>query len=139
MKTATVTGPLERIVGRLRACAECEQAPLGPLLTDAANEIERLMEALRAAEHRILFGDWPSSYGYEAMRGAMASMPQQFTAAELREAERGMNAWNAMTKTQRATALEAAKTACPAEAMRNLGYRLPPNARLSGHGPKEPK
>ena len=35
---------------RLRACAECEQAPLGPLLTDAADEIERLRKDADAAE-----------------------------------------------------------------------------------------
>lgn len=30
------------LVERLRACCECEQAPLGPLLGEAADEIERL-------------------------------------------------------------------------------------------------
>lgn len=34
------------LMTRLRSCAECEQAPLGPLLTDAADEIERLRVAL---------------------------------------------------------------------------------------------
>lgn len=58
-------------------------------------------------------------------RNRLRGIVWQFTAAELREAERAMNAWNAMTKAQRATALEAAKTACPAEAMRNLGFKLP--------------
>lgn len=50
---------------------------------------------------------------------------KKLSPAERIEAERGMRAWNAMTKPQRAAALEAAKTACPAEAMRSFGFHSP--------------
>jgi hypothetical protein len=41
------------IVERLRSCCECEQAPLGPLLGEAADEIERLRAAVQAGRDVI--------------------------------------------------------------------------------------
>lgn len=38
------------ILVRLDACAECEQAPLAPLLSDAATEIRKLRSALAAVD-----------------------------------------------------------------------------------------
>lgn len=37
------------ILTRLDACAECEQAPLAPLLADAAAEIRKLRELVKQA------------------------------------------------------------------------------------------
>lgn len=49
------------LLTRLDACAECEQAPLAPLLTDAAAEIRRLQlkrgRELHELVERVLLGD----------------------------------------------------------------------------------
>src|SRR5690606_6567107 len=41
-----MTSEQKDVVERLLACAECEQAPLGPLLHDAADELTRLRAEL---------------------------------------------------------------------------------------------
>lgn len=41
---------------------------------------------------------------------------------------RAMEAWNAMTDAERAAALDAAKTAMPAQAMRHMGWDIPESA-----------
>lgn len=55
---------------------------------------------------------------------------RNLTAAELAETQRAIAAWNAMTEAQRAAALQAAGSACPADAMRNLGYRHPTRTEM---------
>jgi hypothetical protein len=47
------------------------------------------------------------------------------TDEERLEIQRAIERWNAMTEAQRAAALAAARTASPAIAMRNLGYKIP--------------
>lgn len=54
----------------------------------------------------------------------MAMSRETLTEAERHEIRRAMRAWNSMTRAQRSAALTAAQTACPAEAMRHLGYRI---------------
>lgn len=60
------------------------------------------------------------------------------TTDERREIERAMQKWNSMTRAQRAAALAAARTACPADAMRNLSYEIPgakpPNEPMTSGG-----
>ena len=72
------------ILTRLDACAECEQAPLAPLLADAAAEIRMLRkDAERYRWLRIKCGLVPSAFGIGQVAMTLAGSADERDAKKL--------------------------------------------------------
>lgn len=99
--------------------------PTGTLFAPAAcvHADEAAAARVRDTMRRIAAGPLVDHRDYLTMSAAELAAPHPSGGTVA--CQIGMAAWNAMSPVQRGAALLAADTACPADAMRRLGYPLP--------------